>query len=382
MGTGVSNLKFWEEQPSLFGNDEDGANNSIYLSYNVFLGLSLLGGFLALDHLYLRSPVTFLAKIIVNLLCFGVWYWYDALQAIWNSDVIKLYGLSVPVLGPKGIGAGVLAKEKPSKLHLNFLIYSMCLIFGGIFGLDSFLVGDNRSGVIRLISLITIIGTPIAICWWCYNLFMYFTDTEYVINMNGPYFGRPGGSFASRLLGFIPSFLVPIIKVFVEPVTEAIALGNETLVTVNKGIDTLPEVAREITGTFSGLVNASRQVGNISPLSALATDSALRAESAVQRAQQAQSQMKGPQTGSSPSAPPLSQQTGQQTGQQGGGSMIDSDLNALPYTLLGTVAFISIAGFAVTYYRSKKNVKPEADDSPPEPGVLRKPHQEESTGTA
>jgi hypothetical protein len=74
---------------------------------------------------------------------------------------------------------------------------------------------------------------------------------------------------------------------------------------------------------------------------------------------------------------------GPQTGpQQGGGSMIDSDLNALPYTLLGTVAFISIAGFAVTYYRSKKNIKPEADDSPPEPGVLRKPHQEESTGAA
>jgi len=364
MGTGVSNLKFWEEQPSLFGNDEDGANNSIYLSYNVFLGLSLLGGFLALDHLYLRSPVTFLAKIIVNLLCFGVWYWYDALQAIWNSDVVKLYGLSVPVLGPKGIGAGVLAKEKPSKLHLNFLIYSMCLIFGGIFGLDSFLVGDNRSGVIRLISLITIIGTPIAICWWCYNLFMYFTDTEYVINMNGPYFGRPGGSFASRLLGFIPSFLVPIIKVFVDPVTEAIALGDKT-------VDKLPEVAREITGTFRGLVIASRQVGNISPLSALATDSALRAESDVQRAKIAQQSQ---QTGPPPSAPPLSQ--------QGGGSMIDSDLNALPYTLLGTVAFISIAGFAVTYYRSKKNVKPEADDSPPEPGVLRKPHQEESTGTA
>jgi hypothetical protein len=368
MGTGVSNLKFWEEQPSLFGDDDDGANNSIYLSYNVFLGLSLLGGFLALDHLYLRSPVTFLAKIIVNLLCFGVWYWYDALQAIWNSDVIKLYGLSVPVLGPKGIGAGVLAKEKPSKLHLNFLIYSMCLLFGGIFGLDSFLVGDNRSGVIRLISLITIIGTPIAICWWCYNLFMYFTDTEYVINMNGPYFGRPGGSFASRLLGFIPSFLVPIIKVLLQPVTWAIALGNETLVTVNKGIDTLPKVASEITGTFKGLVNASQQVAAITPLTALATVPALQESSNVQRAQQAQqSQMTGgPQTGP----------------QQGGGSMIDSDLNALPYTLLGTVAFISIAGFAVTYYRSKKNIKPEADDSPPEPGVLRKPHQEESTGAA
>jgi hypothetical protein len=349
MGTTVSNLKFWEEKPSLFG-DEEGANDSIYLSYHVFLGLSLLGGFLALDHLYLRSPVTFLAKIIVNIFCFGVWYWFDALQAIWNSDVIKLYGLSVPLLGPKGIGAGVLAKKKPSKLHLNFLMYSMCLLFGGLFGLDSFLVGDNRSGLIRIISLISVIGVPIAIGWWCYNLFWYFIDTEYVINMNGPYFGRESGSFASRLLGFIPSFLVPIIEAAGEPVTATMSAIDSSAQLARATITELPNVAN----AFKGVFDASQKAIGISPLSTLATVPAIEAEANAQR-----SQVKTM-----------------------GGSLADSDLNALPYTLLGTVAFISIAGFAVTYYRSKKNVKPEADDSPPEPGVFRKPHQEKSTGAA
>ena len=181
MGTTVSNLKFWEEQPTFFNKKEDGNDDSVYLSYNVFLGLTLIGGYFALDHLYLRSPLTFLAKIIINIFCFGVWYWYDVLQAVWNSDVVKLYGLSIPALGPKGIGAGVLAKDKPSKLHWNFLIYSICLMFGGIFGLDSFLVGDNRSGLIRLLSLISVIGAPIAIGWWAYNLFWFFTNTEYTI---------------------------------------------------------------------------------------------------------------------------------------------------------------------------------------------------------
>ena len=344
MGSSVSNLKFWEDKPSLFGNKDEPANDSIYLSYNVFLVLSILGGFIGLDHLYLRSPITFLAKIIVNVFCFGVWYWYDALQAIWNSDVIKLYGLSVPLLGPKGIGAGVLSKEKPSKLHWNFLIYSMCLLFGGVFGLDSFLVGDNRSGLIRLVSLISVIGVPIAIGWWCYNLFWYFTDTEYIINMNGPYFGREGGSFASRLLGYIPTFLVPIIEAVLGPITATINLADNSVKLAQLGVNELPKVATAL----KGLIDASQQVSAITPLSTLATPDALQKSSDAQR--------------------------------MAGGSI--EGLNALPYTLLGTVAFISVAGFAVTYYRSKKNVRPEADDSPPEPGVLRKPHQKESTGAA
>ena len=163
---------------------------------------------------------------------------------------------------------------------------------------------------------------------------------------------------------------MPIIKVFVQPVTAAIALGDKTVDTVNKGIDTLPTVASEITGTFKGLVNASQQVASITPLSALATTPALQAASNAQRAQQSQQ----------PQQPQQPQMKGDL--EMRGGSMIDSDLNALPYTLLGTIAFISIAGFAVTYYRSKKNVKPEADDSPPEPGVLRESDKKESVNAA
>ncbi|NBO58852.1 MAG: CusA/CzcA family heavy metal efflux RND transporter, partial [Chitinophagia bacterium] len=53
------------------------------------------------------------------------------------------------------------------------------------------------------------------------------------------------------------------------------------------------------------------------------------------------------------------------------------NLNALPYTLLGTVAFISAAGLLLTYFRSKRNVSPEQDDTPPEPGVFRKPDSKE-----
>ena len=54
---------------------------------------------------------------VVNILFFGVWWLYDLAHAAWSKDVIKVYGLGVPGLGPQGIAAGVLMKEEPDKDH-------------------------------------------------------------------------------------------------------------------------------------------------------------------------------------------------------------------------------------------------------------------------
>ena len=97
-----------------------------HLSYDMFWMLSIFGGILALDHLYLRSPLTFLAKLVVNILAFGVWWLYDCTQATFNKDVVKMYGLGVPSQGPKGIGAGVMVEDKPDEKHMNFFKYSIC----------------------------------------------------------------------------------------------------------------------------------------------------------------------------------------------------------------------------------------------------------------
>ncbi len=346
MGTTVSNLKFWLEELELFGNKEE-KGDSIYLSYKVFLGLTIVLGFFGLDHLYLRSPLTFLAKFIVNILFFGVWYLYDVSHALFNSDVVKLYGLGVPILGPKGIAAGVLSKEEPSKLHWNFFIYGLCLMLGGVFGLDSFLVGDNQTGAIRAILLISFIGAPIAIGWWIYHMFLFFTDTEGVINNNGDFFGKEGGSFKSRLFGMIPKFVLNIIEMFIAPLT---GLVQAVATPINKTADAAKAAATEIPAlaeNIKGIVSAASSIGSITPLTATATEGALQTSSNTQRAQ------------------------------TGGEIQTGGNLNALPYTLVGTVSIISAAGLLLTYFRSKRNV-PEQDDSPPEPGVLRKPHQEKS----
>ena len=197
MSSGISQIEYWREVNTPDKKNvntksiTEGGPGAIYLSYDVFLGLTVIGGLLALDHLYLRSPLTFIAKIIVNVLTLGTWWLYDASQAVFNKDTVKVFGLGVPGLGPKGIAAGVLASDVPDKKHMAFFIYGLALLIGGIFGLDSFIVGDKQSGFIRLICLITGILAPIALFWWLFNVGKFFLKTKDVTNQYWEYFGAP-----------------------------------------------------------------------------------------------------------------------------------------------------------------------------------------------
>jgi hypothetical protein len=199
MSSSVSQIEYWREvnKPDKNTNSTnvkaitEGGPGAIYLSYDVFLGLSVIGGLLALDHLYLRSPMTFIAKIIVNVLTLGTWWLYDASQAVFNKDTVKVFGLGVPGMGPKGIAAGVLGSDVPDKKHMSFFIYGLGLLIGGIFGLDSFIVGDKMSGFIRLVCLITGILAPVAIFWWLFNTAKFLFKTKDVTNQYWEYFGAP-----------------------------------------------------------------------------------------------------------------------------------------------------------------------------------------------
>lgn len=199
MSSSISQIEYWREvnKPDKNTNSAnvkaitEGGPGAIYLSYDVFLGLTVIGGLLALDHLYLRSPMTFVAKIIVNVLTLGTWWLYDASQAVFNKDIVKVFGLGVPGMGPKGIAAGVLGSDVPDKKHMSFFIYGLALLIGGIFGLDSFIVGDKMSGFIRLVCLITGILAPVAIFWWLFNTAKFLFKTKDVTNQYWEYFGAP-----------------------------------------------------------------------------------------------------------------------------------------------------------------------------------------------
>ncbi len=248
MSSGVSQIEYWREvnkpdKSAKGANTKDvkeGGPGAIYLSYDVFLGLTVIGGLLALDHLYLRSPLTFIAKIIVNVLTLGSWWIYDASQAVFNKDVVKVFGLGVPGMGPKGIAAGVLASDVPDKKHMAFFVYGLALIIGGIFGLDSFIVGDKQSGFIRLICLITGLLAPVAVFWWLYNLGMFLFKTKDVTNTYWDYFGAPPPAEHGMTWGEKLATKFPFLQKLFGPITR---------------------VKNAVVGTAEGVINTAEALG-------------------------------------------------------------------------------------------------------------------------
>jgi hypothetical protein len=232
MSSSVSQIEYWREvnKPSASSSSAGTANTAktgdgtapgpgaAFLSYDVFLGLTVLGGFLALDHLYLRSPLTFVAKLIINVLFLGVWWLYDASQAVFNRDAVKVFGLGVPGMGPKGIAAGVLAADQPDKKHMAFFLYGIALMFGGIFGLDSFIVGDKQSGFIRLVCLITGLLAPVAIFWWIMNIFKFLFKTKDVTSLYWEYFGAPPPAEYGLTVGEQLAIKFPFLQKIFGPV--------------------------------------------------------------------------------------------------------------------------------------------------------------------
>lgn len=501
MSSRVSQIEYWREvnkpdkQATNTSTSKEGGSGAIYLSYDVFLGLSVIGGLLALDHLYLRSPLTFIAKIIVNVLTLGSWWLYDASQAVFNKDVVKIFGLGVPGMGPKGIAAGVLASDIPDKKHMSFFIYALALIIGGIFGLDSFIVGDKQSGFIRLICLITGILAPVAIFWWLFNLAKFFFKTKDVTSMYWEYFGAPppaehgmtvGEKLATRF-PFLQKIFGPISRAkdavvntaenivddaedlgeaaLLHPIDTAetvatapirfarnklgeVASTAEKIVTgpiaaVGKELDQLTDEAGNVLtrpiNMFGEKVNniLTNTVGKITtglkpaiseamapvdmalqtavePLVAAAEPFKNTLDTGLSTVQEGLATAKeglalgknALDTGATiasktlnvvddtakaatkaltlaPAAAALTsglttaaaQQALNTLGQKGGGQ----DGSVLPYVFMGTLAIIVVSGLYLSFRRFTQNGQPRKDDTPPEPGVLRKSDQEKST---
>ena len=375
MSIGVSQLKFWKEglSPDELNptNSNSGKGGGAQLSYDIFLGLSFLGGFLALDHFYLRSPLTAIAKIIVNICVFGIWWLYDASQAIFHMDVVKVYGLGIPGMGPMGIAGGVLTHEKPDKKHLSFVIYTVILFLFGAFGGDSFLLGDTRSGYLRLFSLITVIFAPVALCWWGYHIYRYFFKTKDMITKNSDYFGAIGSLKEGEDSSFFSIFYeIPIIGPFLKTIISMFSVSDivkgvmEGATESVKGVTDTAQIALKTVDDTILLGKTVVEQG--SEVAKKATESITQVTDTVREV--------GEQIASVSGAIPDmydSDATKVAAAMQGGAV---AGLNLLPYTLLGTLLVIAVASFILTYYRSKKNVP--RDDAPPEPGVFRKSDSE------
>ena len=135
------------------------ANSWVYR----LLAIIPITGFMGIDHLYLRSPGTFMLKFILNILTLGFWYFFDLFQSIhFRGDEIGKYGLSAPFVGPLGIGAGIFSNEegavggggsegsKESNIpgSFMFMLYAIAVMIAP-FGIDYIIAGDYVGALIK-----------------------------------------------------------------------------------------------------------------------------------------------------------------------------------------------------------------------------------------
>jgi hypothetical protein len=384
MGLSISRLVDWTVDGIKDTRDKDakGDSSGTYLSYDIFLVLSVFGGLIALDHLYLRSPHTFLAKMAVNFTCFGAWWLYDALRAVFHSNVVKLHGISIPVVGQTDIGAGVFSKPEPSQKHYRFLLYAVSLMVGGIVGAASFVVGNKMDGFIRLICFLTAILAPISIFIWIKNLILFFTNPPGVLARHPEFFGYPGISMKDQLIYYIP-IIGDLMRKYDEFEMPAFSLSAIT--------SPLTTFWTFITSLFSPK-NWQGAIGALSPSGLYGTaldESKLKeAQGKVRglgvktnKTDETPNIQPGAET-PKPSAPPLEQSGGfaaiatsaaaaTSAATSAATAVAATDgLNNLHYVFIGTLVVIILGGAFLSYYRAK-NERTEQDDSPPEPGVFR-----------
>lgn len=170
-------------------------------NYTWYWVLAVFFGWAGLDMFYLRSPIAGVAKALLTVFTLGFVWFYDAIQATFNKEQIQVSGPISPFYGPLGIAGGMFmgapGTDEQLGKHAHMLLYGIVLIATGLFGGDSFLVGDKLSGYIRIISLVTIFFAPVAFIWWLYKLYLYFIRTDQLLDQNYEFFGAPEPADAS-----------------------------------------------------------------------------------------------------------------------------------------------------------------------------------------
>lgn len=156
-------------------------------NFYVFAILSILFGFIGLDHFYLRSFGTGTQKVLTNFATLGLWYWWDIAQVLTEGKKVRTQGLSSPFDWILGIGRGVFEPlpeinfpdgsrfldgnqrggQTPFPAQKSYLVYAFLAIFVGWLGLDKFYLGYTGQGIAKVLS--------------CFNIFLFLFGWLWVI---------------------------------------------------------------------------------------------------------------------------------------------------------------------------------------------------------
>jgi hypothetical protein len=178
---------------------------------NIYKAISVLGGFFGLDHFFLRSPKSGVVKFLVNLCTFGFWYMYDLIQIFTDSEQIKKFGLTIPLAGPSGIGAGMFHGDGLSRAAKTTPNPYIFLAFAALawvpFGLSHFIAGDFYGGAAKFF----ITFSPLFIMgflWSFYTMFNVISNTPGILTKGTDRF-FPATLFMNSN-GEAPNIMIPV----------------------------------------------------------------------------------------------------------------------------------------------------------------------------
>ena len=154
-------------------------------NYYVFAILSILFGLLGMDHFYLRSFHTGMMKILLNVCTFGLWYFWDVTQVIYDGKKIREEGLTSPFDWICGIGRGVFTSPKTdadSKQYIaekSYILYAFLAVFFGFLGADKFYMGEFWQGIAKVLSVFNIFLFLFGFLWVLWDSFhaLFMTKT-------------------------------------------------------------------------------------------------------------------------------------------------------------------------------------------------------------
>ncbi len=243
-------------------------------SFWVFVALSIFTGFIGLDHFYLRSNETAIKKLLVNVLFMGFWYFYDIIQVLTEGKKIRAEGLSSPLDWIQGIGRGMFAppkkKEDEGKPQFSapksYMIFTILAVALGAFGADKFYLGYNFQGIVKFMSVFSIIFTIFGLLWVVYDAFYAMFLTKSIMEKGIPtpppfsfLFGEPIPakelfevqeekekepfsiwdyipivSFFRKIGGFVPTVVQEVVQPLVGPSVCAVTKHANTAMEIGK----------------------------------------------------------------------------------------------------------------------------------------------------
>ena len=379
--------------------------------YWTLIVISVVGGFIGLDHLWMRSPSTALLKALLLIPTLGLWYFYDLIQIFGDKENVMKYGLTAPLMGALGIGAEIFVDDHPqavklSKSPFRYLLYLFLTSFP--FGFDFFVAGDTNGAMARFLTSILYFLWPIGFIWGCFNIIkavflpksLFDEGTtrmfpfSFFMNPTGPsklgpidigYDNNcsPGGSHGFfggifyGILGIFETILSSVVAVLlpgVQPLVFAIAAAGTAIMTLVRSLFGLSSQVVQaatppiVTGVGVG-AQVSRLVGTTSPADfAGAAARASEAGAAARASQVAAVAAAGTRGGAV----------------MAGGAILAKDTVAFPALIFVLVTILgvgSVLGFLELkrQYDLSRNVdestvpgsrKDQRTDTPPKPYVL------------